>query len=135
MCHSSPLAMAQHPLLYFNSFLSEMRVQIPRFRSGQVIVPWHVEEMYITTLAASRDSVPPERRRMTNKGLFGRQLPDDSTLENMRKSGLIELLHIAEHNHSVLVEAYNNVVTNSRCNSCLLVENNRQLREKLAAGA
>lgn len=72
---------------------------------------------------------------MTNKGLFGRQLPDDSTLENMRKSELIELLHIAEHNHSVLVEAYNNVVTNSRCNSCLLVENNRQLREKLAAGA
>jgi len=53
----------------------------------------------------------------------------------MRKSELIELLHIAEHNHSVLVEAYNNVVTNSRCNSCLLVENNRQLREKLAAGA
>lgn len=103
--------------------------------SGQVVVPWHVKEMYITTLAASRDSAPPERRRMTNKGLFGRQLPDDSTLENMRKSELIELLHIAEHNHSVLVEAYNNVVINSRCNSCLLVENNRQLREKLAAGA
>lgn len=30
--------------------------------SGQAVVPWHVKEMYITTLAASRDSVPPERR-------------------------------------------------------------------------
>ena len=34
-----------------------------------------------------------------DKGVIGKKLPSDTTLNNMKKSELIELLHIAEHNH------------------------------------
>lgn len=42
--------------------------------------------------------------------VIGKKLPSDSTMNNMRKKELIELLHIAQHNYEVLVELYNNAV-------------------------
>lgn len=55
-----------------------------------------------------------------DKGVIGKKLPSDSTLNNMKKSELIKLLHTAEHNHTVLAEAYRNAVDNSKCNRCPL---------------
>lgn len=55
-----------------------------------------------------------------DKGVIGKKLPSDSTLNNMRKAELIELLHTAEHNHSVLVWFYKNACDNSKCNRCPL---------------
>lgn len=37
-----------------------------------------------------------------DKGVIGKKLPSDSTLNQMKKSELIELLHLAESNHRVL---------------------------------
>ena len=39
-----------------------------------------------------------------DRGVIGKPLPADSTLRNMKKQQLIELLHIAEHNHRVLAD-------------------------------
>lgn len=58
-----------------------------------------------------------------DKGVIGRKLPSNSTLNNLRKSDLIELLHIAEHNHTVLAEAYNIAINNSKCKQCPLGKN------------
>lgn len=55
-----------------------------------------------------------------DKGVIGKKLPSDATLNNMKKSELIELLHIAEHNHRVLAETYHVAVDNSKCNRCPL---------------
>ena len=44
------------------------------------------------------------------KGVIGKRLPSDSTLNNMKKSDLIELLHLAEHNYNALKFFYDNVV-------------------------
>ena len=57
-----------------------------------------------------------------DKGVIGKKLPSDSTLNNMKKSELIKLLHIAEHNHTVLAETYRIAVDNSKCNRCPLVK-------------
>lgn len=38
-----------------------------------------------------------------DKGVIGKPLPADSTLNNMKKNELIELLHLAESNHALLV--------------------------------
>lgn len=51
-----------------------------------------------------------------DKGVIGKPLPADSTLNNMKKNELIELLHLAESNHKVLADAYANAVDNSKCN-------------------
>lgn len=56
-----------------------------------------------------------------DKGVIGKKLPSDSTLNNMKKSELIELLHIAEHNHSALVQSYKNAVDTNKCNRCPLM--------------
>lgn len=55
-----------------------------------------------------------------DKGVIGKKLPSDTTLNNMRKDDLIELLHIADHNHNVLAQAYKIAVDNSKCNVCPL---------------
>lgn len=55
-----------------------------------------------------------------DKGVIGKKLPSDSTLNNMKKSELIKLLHIAEHNHSTLAWFYKNACDNSKCNRCPL---------------
>lgn len=55
-----------------------------------------------------------------DKGVIGKKLPSDSTLNNMKKSELIELLHLAESNHRVLAETYKIAVDTSKCKSCPL---------------
>ena len=44
------------------------------------------------------------------KGVIGKDLPKDSTLNNMKKSELIELLHTAQHNYETLMFFYSNAV-------------------------
>ena len=55
-----------------------------------------------------------------DKGVIGKKLPSDSTLNNMKKADLIKLLHIAEHNHNTLTWFYKNACDNSKCNRCPL---------------
>ena len=43
-------------------------------------------------------------------GVIGKKLPSDKTLNNMRKSELIKLLHIAQNNYDSLKWFYNNAV-------------------------
>ena len=63
-----------------------------------------------------------------DKGVIGKPLPADSTLNNMKKNELIELLHLAESNHKVLADAYANVVDNSKCNRCPLMQAAKKVR-------
>lgn len=63
-----------------------------------------------------KHSLHPERREMVTefcgfrKGVIGKELPKDSTLNNMKKSELIELLHTAQHNYETLMFFYSNAV-------------------------
>lgn len=66
-----------------------------------------------------------------DKGVIGKPLPADTTLNNMRKADLIELLHLAENNHDVLAQAYRIAVDNSKCHQCPLGRD----REKIRADA
>lgn len=54
------------------------------------------------------------------RGVIGKKLPADSTLNNMTKTELVKLLHIAEHNYKVLSEFYSIAVDNSKCDTCPL---------------
>lgn len=63
-----------------------------------------------------------------DKGVIGKKLPSDTTLNNMKKAELIELLHIAEHNHNTLAWFYKNACDNSKCNRCPLVSKQSQSR-------
>ena len=45
-----------------------------------------------------------------SKGVIGKKLPSDTTLNNMKKADLIELLHLAQHNYESLMWFYNNAV-------------------------
>lgn len=65
-----------------------------------------------------------------DKGVIGKPLPADSTLNNMKKQQLIELLHIAEHNHSVLADAYACAVDDNKCNRCPLMKGAKEIRCK-----
>lgn len=42
------------------------------------------------------------------QGIIGKKLPADTTLKNMKKSELIELLHTAQHNYDTLMWFYTN---------------------------
>ena len=44
------------------------------------------------------------------KGVVGKKLPSDTTLNNMKKADLIKLLHTAQHNYETLMWFYNNAV-------------------------
>lgn len=57
-----------------------------------------------------------------DRGVIGKPLPADSTLNNMKKYQLIELLHIAESNHKVLADAYANAINTSKCNRCPIMQ-------------
>lgn len=57
-----------------------------------------------------------------DQGVLGKPLPADSTLNNMKKYELIELLHLAESNHKVLADAYANAINTSKCNSCPIMQ-------------
>lgn len=65
-----------------------------------------------------------------SKGVIGKKLPADKTLNNMKKKELIELLHVAQHNYETLNWFYNNAVDNSKCNKCPLGFNNTKIRNK-----
>ena len=45
-----------------------------------------------------------------DRGVIGRKLPADSTLNSKKKEYLIELLHTAQHNYEALMWFYNNAV-------------------------
>lgn len=45
-----------------------------------------------------------------NKGVVGKDLPSDTTLNNMKKADLIKLLHTAQHNYETLNWFCNNAV-------------------------
>ena len=57
-----------------------------------------------------------------DQGVLGKPLPAASTLNNMKKSDLIELLHLAERNYETLKFAYGNAVDNSKCNKCPIMK-------------
>lgn len=63
-----------------------------------------------------------------DKGVIGRKLYADTTLNQMRKADLIELLHVAENNHNVLATAYKVAVDNSKCNQCPLGKDKARIR-------
>lgn len=44
------------------------------------------------------------------QGVIGKKLPSDTTLNNMKKSELIKLLHTAQHNYETLMWFYNNAI-------------------------
>lgn len=56
------------------------------------------------------------------EGVTGKSLLADSTLEAMKKTELIKLLHIADHNYKTMKSAYGNAVDNSKCNRCPLMQ-------------
>lgn len=64
-----------------------------------------------------------------DKGVIGKKLPADTTLHCMRKSELIDLLHLAESNHRVLAEAYKIAVDTSKCNICPLHLDTRKVED------
>lgn len=45
-----------------------------------------------------------------SESVIGTNMYSDSTLNKMKKSELIELLHIAQHNYDTLMFAYGNTV-------------------------
>ena len=63
-----------------------------------------------------------------DRGVIGKPLPADSTLNNMKKYELIELLYLAESNHKVLVDAYDNAVNTNKCNSCPIMQAAKEMR-------
>ena len=69
-----------------------------------------------------------------DKGVIGRKLPSDTTLKNMRKVDLINLLHLAESNHRVLAETYKIAIDTSKCNHCPLSIDTRK-SEQIRADA
>ena len=44
------------------------------------------------------------------KGVIGKKLPADSTLNQMKKADIIDLLHLAQKNYETLLWFYNNAV-------------------------
>lgn len=64
-----------------------------------------------------------------DKGVIGKKLPSDATLNNMRKADLIELLHLAESNHRVLAETYKIAIDTSKCNRCPLSIDTRRAEQ------
>ena len=57
-----------------------------------------------------------------DKGVLGKPFPAASTLRTMKKSELIELLHIADHNYKSLNIAYSNAIDNSKCTKCPIMQ-------------
>lgn len=62
------------------------------------------------------------------QGVVGKKLPSDTTLNNMKKSELIELLHIAQHNYDTLMQYYINAVN---ANIKKIEEYNKEIRDKV----
>lgn len=61
------------------------------------------------------------------QGVIGKKLPADTTLNNMKKSELIELLHLAQHNYDTLKQFYTNSVN---VNAKELNKSSKEIRDK-----
>lgn len=57
-----------------------------------------------------------------DQGVLGKPFPAESTLRAMKKSELIELLHLADHNYKSLNFAYSIALDNSKCNKCPIMQ-------------
>ena len=55
-------------------------------------------------------------------GVLGKPIPADSTLKNMKKEKLIDMLHMAQNNYEVLRIMYQNAVDDNKCNRCPLMQ-------------
>ena len=53
-----------------------------------------------------------------SKGVIGKKLPSDTTLNNMKKSELIKMLHLAQGNYNTLASFYKIATDTSKCNDC-----------------
>ncbi len=66
------------------------------------------------------------------RGVTGKKLPADSVLWNMRKTELMELLRLAQHNYTVLMEFYSNAAKSSMDTQKKLDRIQAKLEKKLA---
>lgn len=57
-----------------------------------------------------------------DNGVLGKPIPADSTLKNMKKEKLIDMLHMAQNNYEVLRIMYQNAVDDNKCNRCPLMQ-------------
>ncbi len=57
---------------------------------------------------------------MCFNGVLGKSFPADSTLNGMKKSEVIKLLHLAQSNYETPLHFYNATVNNSKCSICPL---------------
>lgn len=56
-----------------------------------------------------------------DNGVLGKPVPADSTLKNMRKEKLIDMLHMAQNNYEVLRMMYKTAISEDKCNRCPLM--------------
>lgn len=61
-----------------------------------------------------------------DQGVLGKPLPAASTLRSMKKSELIELLHVADHNYKSLNIAYSISTDKSKCNKCPIMQKRKR---------
>ena len=57
-----------------------------------------------------------------DQGVLGKPFPAAATLMAMKKSELIDLLHLADHNYKSLNIAYRIALDNSKCNRCPIMQ-------------
>jgi hypothetical protein len=57
-----------------------------------------------------------------DNGVLGKPIPADSTLKNMKKEKLIDMLHMAQNNYEALRIMYQNAVDDNKCNRCPLMQ-------------
>ncbi len=55
-----------------------------------------------------------------SKGVLGKKLPSDSTLNNMKKPELIKMLRLMQKNYDALASFYAIAIDTSKCNDCPL---------------
>lgn len=67
----------------------------------------------------------------TYNGVLGKAMPADSTLKNIKKEELIEMLHIAQNNYNVLRVTYQNAVDDNKCNRCPLMQTTKKKRSEV----
>lgn len=55
-----------------------------------------------------------------SESVIGKKLPSDTTLNNMKKSELIKMLHLAQGNYNTLASFYKIATDTNKCNQCPL---------------
>jgi len=66
-----------------------------------------------------------------DRGVLGKTMPADSTLKNIKKEKLIEMLHMAQNNYNVLRVMYQNAVDDNKCNRCTLMQESKKMRSEV----